>query len=270
MKPIAFASLALAALLALPASAHTPYLLPTTFEPDENAITVTTALTNGRFFVPEFPIKGDTFEVVDATGKTVAGKGQTLRAFGVFEADLWGAGTYRISTGERDVRTLNLAQIGDKWRPVRDATDGPVKPPFTDRATLPPNAKIVPVKTIVRSETYVTRGAPSATIPPANGKGLEVTPITHPASVFASSGFAFGLRFDGKPTPDATFTVFRANDAYAPKTFVLNGKTDAQGLGKIAFDGPGVYVLEVQRSWLLGDPADAKTYLYSLTLEVTS
>lgn len=270
MKSVSFiASLTLAAVLAFPAAAHTPYLQPTTFEPDGDHVTVMTALTNGRFFVPEFPIKGDDFLVTDGAGKTIAGKGLTLRDFGVFEATLWGPGTYRISTGERNVRTLNLGLVGDKWRPVKDAKDGPVQPPFVDRATLPADARIVPVATIVRSETYVTKGAPSATIPPAVGKGLEVAPRTAPTSVFANQGFDFDLLFDGKSMPDATFTVFRANDAYAGKTFVLNGKTDAKGRGHVTFDGAGIYVLEAQRSWLLGDPADARTHLYSLTLEVT-
>lgn len=270
MKSAAFiVSLALAAVLAFPAAAHTPYLQPATFEPDGDHVTVMTALTNGRFFVPEFPIKGDDFLVTDGAGKTVAGKGLTLRDFGVFEAALWGPGTYRISTGERNVRTLNLGQVGDKWRPVKDAEDGPVQLPFVDRATLPADARIVPVATIVRSETYVTKGAPSATIPPAVGKGLEVAPRTAPTSVFANRGFDFELLFDGKSMPHATFTVFRANDAYAAKTFVLNGKTDVQGRGHVTFGGPGIYVLEAQRSWLMGDPADARTHLYSLTLEVT-
>ncbi|WP_066682139.1 DUF4198 domain-containing protein [Caulobacter sp. CCH9-E1] len=270
MKSAVFiASLALAAVLAFPAAAHTPYLQPATFEPDGDHVTVMTALTNGRFFVPEFPIKGDDFLVTDGAGKTVAGKGLTLRDFGVFEATLWGAGTYRISTGDRNVRTLMLGKVGDTWRPVKDATDGPVRPPFVDRATLPADARIVPVATIVRSETYVTKGAPSAMIPPASGKGLEVAPRTAPTSVFVNKGFEFDLLFDGKPMPDATFVVFRANDAYAATTFVRNGKTDVQGRGHVAFDGPGIYVLEAQRSWLLGDTTDARTHLYSLTLEVT-
>jgi len=269
MKSAFVASLALAAALAFPAAAHTPYLQPTTFEPDGDHVTVMTALTNGRFFVPEFPIKGDDFLITDNAGKTIAGKGLTLRDFGVFEAALWGPGTYRISTGERNVRTLNLGQVGDKWRPVKDAKDGPVQPPFVDRATLPADARIVAVATIVRSDAYVTKGAPSSTIPPATGKGLEIAPRTAPNSVFASTGFDFDLLFDGKLMPAALYTVFRANDAYAAKTFVFNGKTDTKGRGRVTFDGPGVYVVEAQRSWLQGNDVDAKTYLYSLTLEVT-
>lgn len=163
-----------------------------------------------------------------------------------------------------------LGQVGDTWRAVKDAKDGPVQAPFIDRATLPADARIVPVATIVRSETYVTRGAPSSKIPPAWPQGLTVAPRTEPGSIFVVGGFDFDLLFDGKPVPSAAFTVFRAHDDYAPKTFVSNGKTDARGRGHIAFDGPGVYVLEAQRSWLLGDPADAKTHLCSLTLEVTS
>jgi len=261
----AFAALS----LTTAALAHTPYLQPTTFEPDGDHVTVMTALTNGRFFVPEFPIKGEAFLVTDSVGKTVPGQGRTLRDLGVFEAVLWGPGTYRISTGDRDVRTLNLGQVGDKWRPVKDAKDGPVQAPFVDRASLAPGAKVVAVRTIVRAETYVTRGAPSSAIAPITGKGLEVMPRNAPNSLFTAKGFDFGLTFDGAPFADAAFTVFRANDSYAAKTFVLNGKTDATGVGHITFDGPGVYVMEVQRAWTLSDVADAKTYLYSLTLEVT-
>ena len=264
------ALLAATALAPAVAAAHTPYLAPTTFAPSRDHVTVFAALTDSQFFVPDFPIVGGTdYVVTSSDGKVTHAQGQILKETALAEIDLPADGTYRISTGDREVRTLQLAQIDGKWRPVTQADkDGKIERPFTDIAKLAPGTKIVPVKTIVRADTYVSRGKPSAKTPGPVGKGVEVTPAAHPNEITAGDGLSFTVLFDGKPQPGADFLLFRAGDMYADKKVAFTAKTDASGVGKVSFDRAGAYVLEVERPWTAGDPADPKTYVYSLTFEV--
>jgi hypothetical protein len=248
------------------ASAHTPYLAPFNFAPTQPIVTVQNALTDNTFFVPEFPIKGDDYEVTDAGGTVSTGKGISLAELGLFETKLPREGTYRISTGNRDVRTLTLAQIDGKWKPVKMPENGVVNPPFADQSKLPTGTKVIPVKTMVRAETYISYNKPSDRVPPPANEGLEIAPITHPNRVFAGQSFAFTLLFDGKPVT-AEYQVFRANDAYARANYSLSAKA-AEGDGRIEFSEPGIYVIEVSRNWTLGNPDDPRTWLTSLTLEV--
>ncbi|MDC7684460.1 DUF4198 domain-containing protein [Asticcacaulis sp. BYS171W] len=255
-------------MLTTPAVAHTPYLVPFNFAPTEGVVTVHNGLTNNTFFVPEFPIKGDDYEVTDADGKVTAGKGVSFTEVGLFEAKLSAEGTYRISTGNRDVRTLNLARIDGKWRPVKMPVNGVVPEPFVDQSKLSPTSRIVPVKTMVRAETYISYKKPSTMAPPPDGKGLEIVPLTHPNQLFAGGIFQFRLAFDGKPLADTEWQAFRANDAYAARTFNMSGKTASDGTAQINFAEPGVYVIEILRNWEKGNPEDPRTWLSSLTLEV--
>lgn len=267
MKRIALLAAALTA-LALPAAAHTPYLVPFTFAPTEPLVTVHNGLTDISFFVPEFPIKGDDYDVTAPDGTITRGTGITLTQLGLFEAKLGSEGTYRISTGNRDVRTLNLAEVDGKWRAVKMPEGGVVPEPYADQSKLPAGARIIPVKTMVRSETYVSFKKPSEAAPKPDGKGLELEPLTHPNKLFAGSPFPFRIAFDGKPEA-LHWTVSRANDAYADKSYSASGETGADGKGQVTFSEPGIYVIEVIRKWQQGDQNDPRTWIYTLTLEVT-
>jgi len=257
------------AALAFPAAAHTPYLVPFNFAPTEAYITVHDALTDNTFFTPEFPIKGDDFYITDDKGVTIADKGLSLHQLALFESPLPHEGTFRISTGNRDVRTLTLAEIDGRWKPVKMPENGlPVAPPFADQTTLPAGTRIVPVKTMVRSESYVSYNKPSDAVPPPEGRGLELVPLSHPNRLFAGGTFSFALQFDGKPLANAHYAVFRAYDTYETEAYAANGDTGTDGKSTLTFVKPGIYVIEVSRNWQESDPSDPRTWLYSLTLEV--
>jgi hypothetical protein len=227
------------------------------------------ALTDNTFFTPDFPINGDDFYITDDKGVTTAGKGLSLHQLALFESPLPHEGTFRISTGNRDVRTLTLAEIDGKWKPVKMPETGqPVASPFADQSTLPAGTKIVPVKTMVRSETYISYNKPSDSVPPTEGQGLELVPLSHPSRLFAGGTFSFSLRFDGNPLSSAHYSVFRAYDTYETDAYAAGGESDADGKSSITFAKPGIYVIEVSRNWQDGDQADPRTWLYSLTLEV--
>jgi len=258
------------AAFAVPVAAHTPYLVPFNFAPTEAYVTVHDALTDNTFFTPEFPIKGDDFYVTDDKGVTIPGKGVSFHELALFESALPHEGTFRISTGNRDVRTLTLAEIDAQWKPVALSKDGkPVAAPFVDQSTLPAGTRIVPVKTMVRSETYVSYKKPSDSVPPPEGRGLELAALSHPNRLFAGSAFDFAVIFDGQPQAQVHYEVFRANDSYETESYSAGGETDAEGRGRLTFAKPGLYVIEISRKWQDGNPSDPRTWLYSLTLEVT-
>ena len=52
-----------------------------------------------------------------------------------------------------------------------------------------------------RVETFVTNGAPSEL--KASGRGLELTPVTHPNDLYAGEAITFKLTDNGKPAAKA-------------------------------------------------------------------
>ena len=130
---------------------------------------------------------------------------------------------------------------------------------------------MVATQSFQRSETYATKGAPSAGALKPTGQGFELQPLTHPNEIYVDEGFSFVLLADGRPVPDQEFAIYKSGDVYAEKRFKLTGKSDAQGKAKATFTEPGVYVLEASypgRGDLAAPPA-AKSYRYTLSFEVT-
>lgn len=282
---------AAAVVLAGAASAHSPYIAPTTFAPDREFVSVSTAMTEGNFFVPDFPIRGaGDYVAVSPAGEVVdLGAGVTFKELSVVDVPLPQEGTWRIGTGERPGRVAKWARIDGQWRMVRPAGQPapPPRPPEPARkpgamsdeapprvapveaADVPAGTEVIESRSFLKAETYVTRGAPSKGALKPVGKGFELIPETHPNEIYAGEAFKFALTQDGRPAP-AHYAVARAGDNYAEKRFSLTGAADAAGKAAITFDQPGVYVLEIhypERGE--GAPPLASSTVYSLTFEVT-
>ena len=245
------------------AFAHTPYLKPTTFAPDRPFVTVEAALTEGAFFIPDLPIRGEGDYLVTGNSGVAAKAGTplALKEFTLVEVALPEDGTYRISTGDRAGRTGRWVKADGAWRPI-----GPA-----DAAGLPAGAETMTTQVYVKAETYVTRGSPTQGALKPGGQGLEVSPVTHPNEVFAKEAFRFVLLYDGKPVANVPFGVARGGDAYAETRYTYAGKTDAAGAAAVTFAQPGVYVLEThypERAEGSTTPI-ARSVAYSLTFEVT-
>lgn len=282
-------------LIATAASAHTPYLVPSSFAPDRAFVTVEAAMTEGNFFVPDFPIRPGDYSATGPDGQTVSlGAGTVFKEFGVIEVPLPTTGTWRIGTGERPGRTMTWAKVDGEWRPVRAVSAGapapmapapgaPASPterrpegepgrvePIEDSA-VPVGAETMQVQAFVKAETYVSRGAPTTGALKPTGVGFEFAPKTHPNELYAGEAFKFGLIFDGKPLSGVEFAIARGGDAYAERRFNASGKSDAVGLASVTFADPGVYVIEIHYPGPVASnlPPAAKTVVYSLTLEVT-
>lgn len=256
MKSFALPALIFAAIVS-PVSAHTPYLVPMDFAPTQPAVTLHGSITDSGFFVPEFPFADGDFTVTASDGTITTANGLQLSQLSLFETRFTAEGTYRISTGNRDTRSQNMAVVEGKWRSVR-ASD------------ITPDMKVIKVATMVRSDTYVSYKAPSERAPAPDGKGLEIVPLTHPNKVFAGQPFRYRVDFNGQPAHDVQWQMFRANDAYEDTAFKAIGQTPADGVLETTFDKPGIYIIEILRRWPQGDEGHPYVWLYSLTVEVTS
>ncbi|MBX3483654.1 DUF4198 domain-containing protein [Phenylobacterium sp.] len=291
--------------LAQGAFAHTPYLKPTTFAPKHPFVSVEAALTEGAFFVPDMPIRGEApFWVTGNDGQPVkAANVVMLKEFAVVEVDLPADGTYRISTGERAGRSAKWVKIDGAWKMVRPAggpgrgggappagappAGGPPAgaagggpPPgagggqsrFVEESAIPAGAETMTAVGYNRSETYVTKGAPTNGALKPTGQGLEVEAISHPNEAFAGEAFKIRVLNDGKPLPTFAFTLSRAGDVYVDQRFAQTVRTDAAGAASLKLPTPGVYVLQasypVREEGAAPAPV-AKSSSYTLTFEVT-
>ena len=269
LKPFLSGLAVVALFTAFSAEARTSYILPYNFAPTEAYVTAEAA-TSENVFTPEGALKIDSFQIIDDKGAATPAKGTQFKEVTLFESALPHDGTFRVTTGNVEMRSMQMVEIDGKWRPVRGpGGKGPGEgnqPP--QQPAIPADAKTVTVKSMGRADSYISLKKPSDVLPPLEGKGLEVAPATHPSRLFAGGTFDFSVMFDGKPLPATDFKIERGGDQYRDASYIYTGATDADGKAQVSFDTPGVYVIELNRKWQDGDQADPRNWSYSLTLEV--
>ncbi|MFT4075954.1 MAG: DUF4198 domain-containing protein [Asticcacaulis sp.] len=279
------ASLTIAALFAtVSAEARTSYILPYNFAPTDAYVTAEAA-TSENLFIPEGALKVDGFQIIDDKGAATTAKSTQFKEVTLFETALPHEGTFRLTTGNVEMRSMQMVELDGQWRPVRGpggpggpgggqggaapqgqgAPGGGQMPP---PPAIPADARTVTVKGMSRADSYISLKKPSDSLPPLEGKGLEVAPVTHPSRLFAGGTFDFAVVFDGKPLPAADFKIERGGDQYRDASYVYTGTTGADGKAQVTFETPGVYVIELNRKWQDGDQSDPRSWSYSLTIEV--
>lgn len=280
MTPNRRLALPAAALLAwIPAAgalAHTPYLLPNTFNPERPRVTVQGALTEDDYFNPDIALNVPSFQVTLPSGEqTQVAPAATLKDVTLIEAPLDAPGTYRISTGQYAGRKQTLAQVDGKWLVVRQPRGGGPGgdgPPSIAQADVPAAAPRMESEQVQVVETYVSKGAPTDAALKTTGEGFELKPMNHPNALYVDQGFAFQLLVDGKPAAGAPISVYRSGNIYDDKRIAVETRSDAQGMVKVSFAQPGVYMLTTRYPAVQRKPDEAPpphSYTYSLTFEVT-
>lgn len=259
---------------ATPVLAHTPYLLPNTFDAERPRVTIQGALTEDDYFNPDIALNVPEIVETLPSGQATALKPNiTLKDLTVIEAALDQSGTYRFSTGQYAGRKSTFAHVGGKWLMVRpNNRTGGDGPPGVAEADVPADAEKRTSEQVQVVETYVSKGAPTDTVLKTTGQGFELKPITHPNAVFLDQGFAFQLLVDGKPVANQAISVYRAGNIYDDRRIAVQLKTGADGKGTVAFTQPGVYLLTTQYPATRPGPDQppvAHAYTYSLTFEVT-
>lgn len=295
---------ALALWLPQAAQAHTPYLLPNVFDAERDHITLQGALTEDDYFNPDIALKTTNYVETTPSGdhKGLA-PAIVLKDVAVLEAALPDAGTYRFSTGQFVARRQEMALVNGRWMLVRPSGGGHAQPsdhaasadvaqpkpdhdhasgahehkdeegpPAIAAADVPAGAQIIEVQNIQTAETYVSKGAPTDKATQPTSQGLELQPVTHPNSIYVDQGFSFRLLVDGKPLPNAPISVYRAGDTYDEHKLTAELKSDADGMARVSFERPGVYLLTTHAASAprtADGPPPTRNYVYSLTFEVT-
>ena len=110
-----------------------------------------------------------------------------------------------------------------------------------DVSQIPANATDVKlVQASMRTETFVTRGAPTPIKP--TGSGLELVEAgAHPTDAVADEPATFKLMMDGKPAPGVAVTVVAGNRRFDKSPADLKLTTGADGGFTVKWPSPGFY-----------------------------
>ena len=249
-------------LLSATATAHVPYLLPSSFEPVRGGWVSLDAAFAERFFLPESVFNNSQFMVFTPTAQRIALQdvhyGHT-RATAEYQLEQ--SGTYRFSTGLRYGAVFHTYEHNGERKSSRD-------PAFV----LPAGAKsIAHFQAVTRAETYVSQGAPDqAALQPGN-EALELEFLSHPNDLYADSAVRARVLFNGKPLPQQTvkayFIASDANDE-APTYELLS---DSAGIIQFQPAKAGTYYLLSRLRTAAPKDAAVPTYsyTYSVVLDVT-
>lgn len=255
-----FAALLVAA--PLPALAHKAFLLPSaTVLPPQSWITVDGAVSNDLFYFNHNPLRTESLTVTGPDGGSVAPQAASTGKYrSSFDLELTKDGTYRIAVANAGL-FANWEENGEpkRWRGT----------PETFATEVPKDAKNLQVtQNAMRVETFVTAGSPSAV--KATGKGLELSPVTHPNDLFAEEAATFALLIDGKPAANVEVTVIPGGTRYRDAQDEIKATTGADGKFTVTWPAPGMYWLNAQvtDSANLVPPATQRRASYTATLEV--
>lgn len=249
-------SVALLAVSAGAAQAHTAFMKPTSFYPTDERTTVEAAYAQ-QFFTPAIGINSPNFTVIAPDGQTSAFGNMAVSAQdSTLEAALPDRGTYRLTTGEL---------VGGVTRLVGDGAGG--WRPLAAGETPPEGEQTTTIQTVTVADTYVTQGAVNRTAVDAPSGHLTIHPITHPNQVLATAGFEVELLLDGHPFPNFPFVLYDSGDpeTKVDRTFVTN----EQGRATLTFDHPGTYVVAVRyrSTEPAGSEVEHKSFTTTLTFE---
>lgn len=252
----------LASTLAAAASAHTPYLAPSTFAPRAGETVALDAAFAEDFFVPEAVFDNSRFSVTGPDGKEAAPDVvHLLKTRAVAEHTLpKAAGTYRFSTGPRLGALFRTWEVDGKRESSRD--------PATK---IPAGAKVLSnFQSLTLAETYVTVGAPDRTALQPRNTGIELVPTSHPNDLFVGETFDFIVQYDGVPLADQKVEITEAVWTSDRKPQVATVLTDANGKASFKLERAGTWLALTRHRTKApaGAPVDEYSNSYTLTFRV--
>jgi uncharacterized GH25 family protein len=267
------ATAVLAAMIAVPASAHRQWMMPssTVLSGDDVWVTVDAAVSNDLFYFEHQPLRLDAMKAwaPDGTEATIENKA-TGRYRSTFDVHLTQKGTWKIASvadGVMGSYDLN----GKTERLPRGTTTANLAERIPAGAT-----NVQTAESNNRNEIFVTVGEPTDTLFKPTGKGIELVPVTHPNDLIAGEAATFQFLLDGKPGAGLPVTVIRGGIRYRDDLGEETLKTDGEGKVVLNWAEPGLYWVNVTtpRAEGAGDgppPATAapqRRASYVTTLEV--
>lgn len=224
---------ALALAVSLPASAHTPYLVPSSFVPRAGQTIALDASFADVFFVPESAFDDSQFTVTSPDGSEAPLASQVMKTRTVAEYTLpAGAGTYRIGTGPRLGALFRTWEQNGKRESSRDPA-----------VKIPAGARIISdFQSLTQAVSYVTVGNPDrAALAPRN-KGVELVPVTHPNDLYVGETFDFIVQYNGKPLPHQAVEITEAVWSSDRTPQVANLESDAAGHVRVPLSAAGTWI----------------------------
>ncbi|MCV6621870.1 MAG: DUF4198 domain-containing protein [Cellvibrionaceae bacterium] len=251
-------SLGLASLTALAvstATAHTPYIAPTSFEPVMGKMASFDASFAEEFFIPEAAFNKGNFKVTTPSGEVVNPDSKAeLKTRIVLEHELKDEGTYRITTGARRGATFLIYDL-----------DGEEKRVMNPKEPAPKGAEVKNhFQSITRADTYVSRKAPSNGALKVEAVGLQILPIDNPTELFADEEFTLKILLDNKGMAEQEILVYKANQE---KNKPINFTTDKEGLAKLSLPA-GKYLLRARYRGPAPEGSKVPTLSHTTTLSV--
>jgi len=264
------ATVALAAMMAVPASAHRQWMLPsaTILSGDDVWVTVDAAVSNDLFYFEHQPLRLDAVKAwaPNGTELTIENK-STGRYRSTFDVHLVQKGTYRIAS-VADMLMGSYDLNGKTERLPRGTTAANLAERLPAGAT---NVKTAEANN--RNEIFVTVGEPTTTLFKPTGKGIELVPVTHPNDLYAGEAATFQFLLNGQPAAGLPVTVIPGGIRYRDQLDQIDLKTDGEGKVAVTWPEPGMYWLNVTTPQAEGEgegtpPPIARRASYVTTLEV--
>lgn len=236
IRPLA--ALALALFAAGAAHAHKAWLLPsaTVLTPDQ-WITVDAAVSNDLFYFNHVPLRLDNLVITAPDGAAATAENPFTGKFrSSFDLHLDKNGTYKLALVNNGLfASYELNGEKKRWR-------GKAEDLAKD---IPAEAKDVQItQSVGRVETFATAGKPNDTALKASGKGLEMTPVTHPNDLYAGEPAKFRFSLDGKPAADLKIEIVPGGSRYRNAQNEMNLTTDKNGEISVTWPAAGMYWLE--------------------------
>ena len=253
MKRAAFSLAAIAMTAALPAAAHTGFILPDSFDYKSCSGLGAIATFSDYFPAPEIVLTVPEFHLTGPDGPRAFDRVSADHAMSRLEASLEVPGTYRISTGERLGRKGKVALVDGAY--VR--LEGSESPPA--------GARVLTSQTATVSDAYFSCGGVTSAIDTSPPGQLGVTPLTEEDAPEGTR--AFRVTFDGAGfAPDEAYLI----PAYASFAGAHDGQrvtVPKDGILRFERLVPGVYVLLVRH--IAPAPHGAETDVRSHSTTVT-
>jgi uncharacterized GH25 family protein len=236
------AGAALAALAAVPASAHRQWMMPssTVVSGDDVWVTVDAAVSNDLFYFEHQPMRLDAMKAwaPDGTEAAIENK-STGRYRSTFDVRLTQRGTWRIGSAT-DMLMGSYELNGKTERLPRGTTAANLAERLPAGAT---NVKTAEANN--RNEIFVTVGEPTTSLFKPTGKGIELAPVTHPNDLFSGEAATFQFLLDCKPAAGLPVTVIPGGIRYRDQLGQMDLTTDAEGKVAVTWPEPGMYWLNV-------------------------
>ena len=230
--PLLVGGLALA--LPIAASAHRGWIVPSaTVLSGDVWVTFDAAISNELFYADHNPMRLDAVQAFAPDGSVdKLQNASTGKYRSTFDVALDKPGTWKIGSASQSV-TASYTENGEVKR-FRGSPEDFAKQVPAGAADL----KIV--RSFNRNEVFVTRDKPTTEVFKPTGKGLELSPITHPNDLVAGEAASFRFLIDGKPAADLEVTIAEGGSRYNPRPDIKL-KTGADGVVKFTLPEAGMY-----------------------------